>query len=53
MPRQQVAARVKLPFGQALRMLGPYARSKVLEQVKTVSLIVAYLVLFQTLFVGT
>jgi hypothetical protein len=47
MPRQQAPARVKISFGQALRMLGPYAWSKVFEQVRTVALIVAYLVLFQ------
>ena len=31
----------------ALKMLGPYAQSKIVEQIKTVFLIVAYLVLFQ------
>lgn len=34
-------------MGQVMKMLVPYARSKVLEQIKSVALIVAYLVLFQ------
>ena len=44
--------RVKISFGQALKMLGPYVWSKVVEQIKTVALIVCYLVLFQLLVLG-
>lgn len=44
---EQKLARVKVSFGEALRMLGPYAWSKVTEQIRTVALIVCYLVVFQ------
>ena len=47
MALQQAPQRVKLPFGQIVNMLGRYAKAKVVEQIKTVTLIVAYLVLFQ------
>ena len=47
MALQQAPQRVKLPFGQIVNMLGRYAKAKVVEQIKTVALIVAYLVLFQ------
>jgi len=47
MSAQQTSGRVSVSFGQALKMLGPYAQSKIVDQIKTVSLIVAYLVLFQ------
>ena len=47
MSAQQTSARVTVSFGQALKMLWPYAQSKIVEQIKTVWLIVAYLVVFQ------
>ena len=47
MALHQTPIRVKLPFGQVMSMLATYAKSKVVEQIKTVALIVAYLVLFQ------
>ena len=47
MSAQQSSARVTVSFGQALKMLWPYAQSKIVEQIKTVWLIVAYLVVFQ------
>lgn len=47
MAMPQAPKKVKLPLGQILDMLGAYAQAKVVEQVKTVALIVAYLVLFQ------
>ena len=47
MVSQQALQRVKLPFGQIVNMLGSCAKAKVVEQIKTVALIVAYLVLFQ------
>ena len=47
MSSQQTSGRVSVSLGQALKMLGPYAQSKIVDQIKTVFLIVAYLVLFQ------
>lgn len=52
MAREPALARVKIPFGQAMRMFGPYAGNKVVEQIRSVSLIVAYLVLFQLIVLG-
>ena len=52
MPREPTPSRVKIPFGQAMRMVGPYAGSKVGEQIRSVALIVAYLVLFQLVVLG-
>ena len=52
MAREPALARVKIPFGQAMRMVGPYAGNKVVEQIRSVSLIVAYLVLFQLIVLG-
>lgn len=52
MSKNRPLERVKISFGQALKMLGPYAWSKVVEQIKTVALIVCYLVLFQLLVLG-
>lgn len=45
-------ARVKLPLRQVLQILGPYLRQRVLEQIRSVWLIVLYLVVFQTLLLG-
>ena len=52
MSKNRSLDRVKISFGQALKMLGPYVWSKVVEQIKTVALIVCYLVLFQLLILG-
>lgn len=52
MTRELAPARVKIPFGQAIRMAGPYAGSKVVDQIRSVALIVAYLVLFQIIVLG-
>ena len=41
--------KVKLPLGQVLNMIGAYAKAKIVDQIKSVSLIVAYLVLFQVI----
>jgi hypothetical protein len=41
-------ARIKINLKDALGMLFPYVRTRVLEQVKSVWLIIVYLVLFQT-----
>ena len=35
-----------------MAMLGPYAGSKVVEQIRSVALIVAYLILFQLVVLG-
>ena len=47
MELHQAPQKVTLPFGQVVKMIVPYARSKVVEQIKSVALIVAYLALFQ------
>jgi hypothetical protein len=39
--------RVKIGFSRAMQMLIPYVRRRVMEQVRSVALIVAYLILFQ------
>jgi hypothetical protein len=52
MSKDRPLERVKISFGQALKMLGPYAWAKVVEQIKTVALIVCYLVVFQLLVLG-
>ncbi|MCR4790793.1 MAG: DUF1538 domain-containing protein [Treponemataceae bacterium] len=39
----------KINAGQALQLMLPYAKNKILEQVKAVSVIVIYLILFQLL----
>lgn len=52
MATQQSAGKVKISFKQTMDMLGPYAWAKILDQIKSVSLIVVYLVLFQTLILG-
>jgi hypothetical protein len=49
---QQATGKVKVTFGQSLKMLGPYAWKKVLDQIKSVSLIVLYLIFFQILILG-
>ncbi len=49
---QQSGGRVKVPARQALGMLLPYMGSKVLEQIKSVWLIVLYLAVFQVFVLG-
>ena len=49
---QQTSGKVKVTFSQALGMIGPYFRDRVLEQVKAVWLIITYLLLFQTFVLG-
>lgn len=43
---------LKITLGQRLEILAQYAKGKILEQVKSVALIISYLVLFQTLVLG-
>lgn len=45
-------ARIRVSFKQAIGLLGPYARARVLEQIKSVFVIIVYLVLFQTIVLG-
>jgi len=44
---KQATDKVKVPFGKAMQMIMPYAKSRIVEQIKSVSLIVIYLTLFQ------
>ena len=46
--KQQATGKVKIPFVQALGMILHYVRNKIIQQIKSVALIVIYLVLFQT-----
>lgn len=52
MSAQQATGKVKVTPQQALGLLGPYARSRFMEQVKSVWLIILYLIFFQTLILG-
>ena len=45
---QQASGKVKVSFSQGLKMIGPYVKDRLLEQVKAVWLIITYLFLFQT-----
>ncbi len=42
----------QITFGQRFEILAQYVRSKLLEQVRSVAVIISYLVLFQTLILG-
>lgn len=48
----KAGTRVRLTFREKCHLLFPYVRGKLAEQIKAVALIVAYLVLFQTLVLG-
>ncbi len=50
--QQQAGGKIKISFKQALSMLGPYAKVRIVEQIKAVALIITYLILFQTLILG-
>ncbi len=49
---QQAAGKLKISFRQALGLLGPYIKDRVVGQVKSVWLIILYLLFFQTLILG-
>ena len=49
---QQTTGKVKVTFSQALGMIGPYVRDRILEQVKAVWIISTYLLLFQSFVLG-
>ncbi len=44
--------RKRIPFFKALQMLGGYARTRIMEQLKSIAFIVLYLIVFQTLILG-
>jgi hypothetical protein len=50
--QQQSGGKIKVGFKQAAGMLFPYAKSRILDQVKSVALIIIYLILFQTVVLG-
>lgn len=50
--RQQAGGRIKVSARQAVGLLGPYVKSRLIAQVKAVAPIVVYLILFQTLVLG-
>ncbi|HID30446.1 MAG TPA: DUF1538 domain-containing protein, partial [Desulfobacterales bacterium] len=47
--RQQASGKVKVTFKQAMEMLFPYAKSRIVGQIRSVALIIVYLILFQTI----
>ncbi|NQU05155.1 MAG: DUF1538 family protein, partial [Calditrichaeota bacterium] len=47
--QQQAVGKIKVTFTQAIRMLLPYIRDRIMTQVKSVALIIIYLILFQTI----
>jgi len=49
---QQATGKARISFSQAAALLVPYARNKIVEQVKSVAVIVVYLLLFQLFVLG-
>jgi len=49
---QQAAVKIKISFGQAFGLLAPYVKDRVMGQVKSVWLIILYLIVFQTVILG-
>lgn len=47
--QQQASGKIKVSFKEAMGMLGPYIKSRIMEQVKSVALIILYLIFFQTI----
>ena len=50
--QQQSGGRIRVGFKQGMTMLFPYARSRLLDQIKSVALIIVYLIFFQTIVLG-
>jgi hypothetical protein len=50
--QQQTGGKIKVGFKQGMAMLFPYAKSRLIEQVKSVALIIIYLIFFQTMVLG-
>ena len=49
MAEQQATGKVKVSFGQAVGLLYPYVKSRLMAQIKSVALIILYLIFFQTI----
>ena len=47
--KQQSTGKIKITFKQAIGLLIPYVRSRIIDQIKSVATIIVYLLLFQTL----
>ena len=47
-----MANRIKVSFRQSLGLIGPYVKTRLMEQVKSVALIIVYLIFFQTMILG-
>ncbi|MCR9142887.1 MAG: DUF1538 domain-containing protein [bacterium] len=52
MAEKKAGSKIKVSFGQALGLLGPYVRQRFMDQVKAVWLIILYLIVFQTVVLG-
>lgn len=50
--QQQAGGKIKVGFKKGMGMLFPYAKDRLLEQVKSVALIIIYLIFFQTVILG-
>ncbi len=50
--RQQSQGRIRVGFKQAMGLVLPYAKLRLLEQLRSVALIIVYLILFQTAVLG-
>ncbi len=49
MAEQQATGKVKVSFRQAMGLLYPYVKSRLIAQIKSVALIILYLIFFQTI----
>lgn len=49
---QQATGKVKVSLGQMVGLLWPYVKKRVVEQIKSVALIILYLIFFQTVVLG-
>lgn len=49
MAEQQATGKIKVSFGQAMGLLYPYVKSRLMAQIKSVALIILYLIFFQTI----
>jgi hypothetical protein len=50
--KQQTTGKVKVTFKQAAGLILPYIKKRIVEQLKAVSLIIIYLIAFQTIVLG-
>ncbi len=49
---QKSSGKVKISFKQMLQMLYPYTKNRIMDQIKSVWIIVAYLIVFQVFILG-